>query len=318
MASDDEIRSGRRQALKCMAAAGGGTLFMLAGGVLTPFDLAMAAEGKEQGARAGKPLFVQISDTHIGFEKDANPDVNGTLTRTIAQVNAWPTQPALALHTGDITHLSRPQEFDTAKSLLGGLKVGELHTVPGEHDVMDEGAGAGFPGYLEHFGKTSGSKGYYSFDHAGVHFVALNNVAQFKAGQLATLGPEQLAWVKDDLKGHTASTPLVVFAHMPLWSIYEPWGWGTGDAGELLEELKRFGSVTVLNGHIHQIVQKVEGHVTFHTARSTAFPLPQAGSAPSPGPVKVSAEELPHMLGVTSVSIVGRPRSLALTDTTLA
>jgi 3',5'-cyclic AMP phosphodiesterase CpdA len=294
-----------------MAAAGGGTLFMLTGGVLTPFELAV---GAERPTPPGKPLFVQISDTHIGFNKDANPDVNGTLTQTIGQVNALPEQPYLILHTGDITHLSKPAEFDTAQSLLSQLKTRELHTVPGEHDVVDGGGAE----YFRRFGSASAGKGYYSFDHGGVHFVALNNVMQFKAGGLGTLGEEQIAWVKDDLKGRGTSTPIVVLAHMPLWTIYEPWGWGTGDAAGVLALLQRFGSVTVLNGHIHQIVQKVEGHITFHTARSTAFPQPEAGSAPAPGPLKVPAEELPKMLGVTRVSVVRHPRSLALTDTTLA
>jgi 3',5'-cyclic AMP phosphodiesterase CpdA len=314
--ASDEIQESRRRALKCMAGAGG-TLFMLTGGVLTPFDLAVAADSSDPAAglpAGAKPLFVQISDTHIGFNKDANPDVNGTLTRTIEQLNALAQQPALVLHTGDITHLSKPAEFDTAQSLLSQLKVREIHTVPGEHDVTDPGGAE----YFQRFGKPSGGRGYYSLDHAGVHFVALNNVMQFKPGGLGTLGPEQLAWVKDDLKGRGTSTPLVVFAHMPLWTIYEPWGWGTGDSEQLLALLKRFGSVTVLNGHIHQIVVKTEGRMTFHTARSTAFPQPQAGTAAGPGPLKVAPEELPRMLGVTSVSVVRHPRSLALTDTTLA
>ncbi|HEY6823306.1 MAG TPA: hypothetical protein VI195_02605, partial [Steroidobacteraceae bacterium] len=133
-----------------------------------------------------------------------------------------------------------------------------------------------------------------------------------------TLGTEQLAWLAGDLKGRSSSTPIVVFAHMPLWSVYEPWGWGTGDAPQLLEQLRRFGSVTVLNGHIHQIVQKVEGNVTFHTARSTAYPQPVAGEGAGPGPLKVPADQLPGMLGVTRVSVVRHPRSLRLDDTTIA
>jgi hypothetical protein len=110
----------------------------------------------------------------------------------------------------------------------------------------------------------------------------------------------------------------VVFAHMPLWTIHAPWGWGTGDAEPLLTELRRFGSVTVLNGHIHQIVQKVEGNVTFHTALSTAYPQPVAGAAPGPGPLKVPPAQLATMLGITNVSIVRHPRSLALSDVSLA
>jgi len=297
-----------------MAFGSAGTLFALAGGIFTPIDLAVAATDRERTAQLGKPLFVQISDTHIGFNKDANPDVNATLTRTIDLVNGMPEQPALILHTGDITHLSKPAEFDAAQQMMSRLKTTELHTVPGEHDTAD----ATVSEYFNRFGKASNNKGYYSFDHAGVHFIALINVLQFKAGGLGTLGAEQLAWVTADLKGRSSSTPIVVFAHMPLWTIYEPWGWGTGDADQLMSQLKRFGSVTVLNGHIHQIVQKVEGNVTFHTARSTAYPQPVAGQGPGPGPLKVSADQLPGMLGVTSVSLDKHARRLALKDATLS
>ena len=312
--SDDTLLQSRRKALKCMAYGGAGTLFVLAGGVFTPVDLARASNDKSGIARLGKPLFVQISDTHIGFNKDANPDVNGTLSQSIEIVNAMPEQPALIIHTGDITHLSKPAEFDLAQQLLSGLRTTELHTVPGEHDTTD----ATVTEYFNRFGKASDNKGYYSFDHAGVHFIALINVLQFKPGGLGTLGSDQLAWVAADLKGRSASTPIVVFAHMPLWTIYEPWGWGTGDADQLMAQLKRFGSVTVLNGHIHQIVQKVEGNVTFHTARSTAYPQPLPGDGPGPGPLKVASDLLPKMLGVSSVSVVKHPSALALTDTALA
>jgi 3',5'-cyclic AMP phosphodiesterase CpdA len=308
----DPFLPSRRKALKCLAYGGAGTLFTLAGGVLTPFDLARAATDPK--ATLGQPLFVQISDTHIGFNKEANPDVNATLTDTIALVNAMPAQPRLIIHTGDITHLSRPAEFDLAQQLLGQLRTTELHTVPGEHDTSD----ATVSEYLNRFGGPSGNRGYYSFDHAGVHFIALINVLQFKPGGLGTLGAEQIDWVTADLKGRSASTPIAVFAHMPLWTIYEPWGWGTGDADQLLAPLRRFGSVTVLNGHIHQIVQKVEGNMTFHTARSTAYPQPQAGQGVGPAPLKVPGEQLRGMLGVTSVSEIPHPHALTLDDRTLA
>jgi 3',5'-cyclic AMP phosphodiesterase CpdA len=313
MSDEPSLRS-RRSMLKCMAYGGAGTLFALAGGVFTPIDLALAATDRQGAARLGKPLFVQISDTHIGFNKEANPDVNGTLAQSIALVNAMAEQPPLIIHTGDITHLSKPAEFDLAQQLFSQLRTTEMHTVPGEHDTTDPTVTE----YFNRFGKASDNKGYYSFDHAGVHFVALVNVLQFKPGGLGTLGADQLAWVADDLKGRSASTPIVVFAHMPLWTIYEPWGWGTGDAPQLMESLRRFGSVTVLNGHIHQIVQKVEGNITFHTARSTAYPQPMAGVGPGPSPLKVPADQLPGMLGVTSVNVVKHPRSLALRDATLA
>jgi 3',5'-cyclic AMP phosphodiesterase CpdA len=311
--SNERLLQSRRKALKCMAYGGAGTLFVLAGGVFTPVDLAMAADYGNGGTKAGKPLFVQISDTHIGFNKDANPDVNGTLTQSIDLVNGMAEQPALIIHTGDITHLSKPAEFDLAQQLLGRLRTTELHTVPGEHDTTDPSVTE----YFNRFGKASDNKGYYSFDHGGAHFIALINVLQFKTGGLGTLGPDQLAWVTADLKGRSSSTPIVVFAHMPLWTIYEPWGWGTGDADQLINQLRRFGSVTVLNGHIHQIVQKVEGNMTFHTARSTAYPQPLPGVGPGPGPLKVPADQLAEMLGVTSVSVVKHPKALVLYDTVL-
>jgi len=314
MSQQDSVDTARRGALKCLAFGGAGTLFALSGGVFTPIDLAVAAETQRKQAPAGALSFVQLSDTHIGFNKAANPDVAGTLRQTIALVNALPQPPALIIHTGDITHLSRADEFDIASQLLSGLRTSELHTVPGEHDLAD----ASVSEYFNRFGKPSGRKGYYSFDHAGVHFIALINVLNFKPGGLGALGSEQLAWLESDLKARSASTPIVVFAHMPLWSIYEPWGWGTADAQQALGLLRRFGSVTVLNGHIHQIVQKVEGQITFHTARSTAYPQPAPGAADAPGPLQVPSEQLPRMLGLTSVSVTRHPTTASLNDATLA
>lgn len=314
--SQDPGTTSRRNALKCMAFGSAGTLFALSGGIFTPIDLAVAAcTDLSKVATLGKPLFVQISDTHIGFNKEANPDVNSTLNKTIELVNGMPEQPALIIHTGDITHLSKASEFDAAQQLMSKLRTTELHTVPGEHDLNDATATE----YFNRFGKASNNKGYYSFDHAGVHFIALINVLQFRPEGLGTLGAEQLAWVTQDLKGRSSSTPIVVFAHMPLWTIYEPWGWGTEGADQLMGQLKRFGSVTVLNGHIHQIVQKTEGNITFHTARSTAYPQPVAGVGNGPGPLKVAAEQLPGMLGVTTVTAPStKVKTLALADSTLA
>jgi 3',5'-cyclic AMP phosphodiesterase CpdA len=306
-------KTSRREALRCMG-IGAGTLFTLSGGILTATGLADAALAATTGKQLGTPLFLQISDTHIGFNKAANPDVNGTLGKAIAYVNSMPVPPAFAIHTGDITHLSKPEEFDTAAQLLSNLRITELHTTPGEHDVTD---GIGTE-YFNRFGKPSGNKGYYSFDHEGVHFVALVNVMNFKPNGLGGLGDEQIAWLKNDLNGRSASQPLVLFAHMPMWTIYEPWGWGTGDADQVMALVRRFGSVTVLNGHIHQIVQKVEGNITFHTARSTAYPQPAPGVGPGPGPLAVPADQLPSMLGVTTVSEVRLSHTLALSDSTLA
>jgi 3',5'-cyclic AMP phosphodiesterase CpdA len=311
---DDESKLSRRKALKCMAFGGAGTLFALSGGVFAPIDLALAAKDPKGAARIGKPLFVQISDTHIGFHKDANPDVNGTLKQTIDFINAMPAAPSFLIHTGDITHLSKPEEFDTAQQFFSQIRVSEMHTTPGEHDTTD----ATVTEYFNRFGKASNNKGYYSFDHEGVHFVSLINVLNAGDGGFGKLGDEQIAWVKADLAKRSASTPIVIFAHMPLWTVYQAWGWGTTDSEQLLPLIRRFGSVTVLNGHIHQIVQKVEGNITFHTARSTAYPQPAPGQGAGPGPLKLPPEQLPAALGVTSVTVQAHPRSLALSDSTLA
>ena len=300
----------RRGALECMIWAGTGVLWALSGGVPKSVGLL----GEALAAEASGFTFLQISDSHIGFNKPANPDALGTLREAIAKVKAVKSKPAFMIHTGDITHLSKPDEFDSAAQLIGesGLNV---HYVPGEHDFIDEGLGKL---YLERYGKGTKGQGWYSFDDHGVHFIGLNNVGDLKAGGLGRLGSDQLAWLADDLKGKANSTPIVVFAHIPLWTVYADWGWGTDDGLQALDMLKRFGSVTVLNGHIHQIVQKVEGNMTFHTARSTAFPQPAPGTAPSPGPMTVPAEQLRSMLGITSVDVRFGNKPLAVTDTTLA
>ena len=300
----------RRGALECMIWAGTGVLWALSGGVPKSVGLL----GEALAAEASGFTFLQISDSHIGFNKPANPDALGTLREAIAKVKAVKSKPAFMIHTGDITHLSKPDEFDSAAQLIGesGLNV---HYVPGEHDFIDEGLGKL---YLERYGKGTKGQGWYSFDDHGVHFIGLNNVVDLKAGGLGRLGPEQLAWLADDIKGKSNSTPIVVFAHIPLWTVYADWGWGTDDGLQALDMLKRFGSVTVLNGHIHQIVQKVEGNMTFHTARSTAFPQPEPGTAPSPGPMTVPAEQLRSVLGIASVDVRFGNKPLAVTDTTLA
>jgi 3',5'-cyclic AMP phosphodiesterase CpdA len=293
-----------------MVWAGTGILWTLSGGVPKSLGLLSDALAGEASAFT----FLQISDSHIGFNKPANPDALGTLREAIAKVKAVAPKPAFMIHTGDITHLSKPDEFDNAAKLIGEANL-DVHYVPGEHDFIDEGLGKA---YLDRYGKGTKGQGWYSFDDHGVHFIGLNNVVDLKAGGLGRLGPDQLAWLADDLKGKANSTPIVVFAHIPLWTVYADWGWGTDDGLQALDMLKRFGSVTVLNGHIHQIVQKVEGNMTFHTARSTAFPQPAPGTAPSPGPMTVPAEQLRSMLGITSVDVRFGNKPLAVTDTTLA
>ncbi len=309
---DDQAANGhtRRHALECMLWAGTGVLWTMAAGV----PVSRGLLGTAQAAETTGFSFLQISDSHIGFAKPANPHADATLKEAIGKVKAMPGKPAFMLHTGDITHLSKPAEFDTAAQLIGESGL-DVHYVPGEHDLVDEGEGKA---YLERYGKNTKGAGWYAFDQAGVHFVGLVNVVGLKAGGMGSLGAEQLAWLADDLKTKSDSTPIVVFAHIPLYALYPQWGWGTDDGDQALAMLKRFGSVTVLNGHIHQLMQKVEGNVTFHTARSTAFPQPEPGKAPSPGPMLVPAEKLRGLLGVRNVVYMPGQASLAVTDTALA
>jgi 3',5'-cyclic AMP phosphodiesterase CpdA len=235
------------------------------------------------------------------------------LREAVARINALPKTPSFMLHTGDLTHLAEAEEFDTLDQILKSCKTKQVFYVPGEHDVLNDNGQQ----YRDRFGKGSKGSGWYSFDQKGVHFVGLVNVMDIKEGGLGVLGHEQLEWLEDDLKARSSSTPIVLFAHVPLWAIFPKWGWGTEDSEQALGYLKRFGSVTVLNGHIHQIIQKVEGNITFHTAMSTAFPQPQPGAAPKPGPLKVPAEKLRSALGVTSVNYVEGKSTLAVVDSPL-
>ena len=301
----------RRAVMKCMSWAGAGVLWTMSGGVAS----SVLATGAEAAPRAGALDFVQISDTHIGFDKAANPDPMGTLREAIAKIKALPTPPAFALHTGDITHLSKADQFDTADQMLKDLNVPVFFT-PGEHDTLDEDNGKVF---LDRYGKGTWGTGWRSFDVAGVHFLGLVNTVGLNADGQGRLGPEQIAWIEKDVAGLSASTPLVVYAHMPLFDAYVPWGWGTVDAPAAFAPLRRFGSVTVLNGHIHQVITKVEGNITFHTARSTAYPQAAAGTpGAGPGPLKVPADQLRTVLGIRDIARKHRHGPLTLVDQTLA
>jgi Icc protein len=308
--SDDGID--RRGFLRCMAWAGTGVVWGLKGGIPASFPVSRLADLTE--AQKKSIFFAQISDSHIGFSKDANKDVTATLQQAVDKLNALPQRPAFVLHTGDITQLAKAEEFDTASQVLKSVRTDRIFYVPGEHDVAgDNGAS-----YLRRYGKGAAGGGWYSFDHSGVHFVGLVNVLNLKAGGLGSLGSEQLAWLRRDVAHLPSSTPIVLFAHVPLWTVYPEWGWGTDDSEQALGLLKRFGSVTVLNGHIHQIMQKVEGSVTFHTAMSTAFPQPAPGSAPSPGPMTVEPERLKSVLGIADVTFIPGRSTLAVVDATLS
>ena len=312
--TEDERDLDRRHFLKCMAWAGTGAVWTMTSGVLRATPL-----GHTLGSAMTMPQhdhalrFVQISDSHIGFDKPANTDVTATLRAVIAKIKADPEPPAFVLHTGDLTHLSKPAEFDTLQQVLSELSVPVFY-VPGDHDMLDDDGKS----YLQRFGKGTQGAGWQSFDQGGVHFIGLVNVVNLKAGGLGTLGEAQLEWLEKDVKRLKSSTPIVVFAHIPLWSVYPDWGWGTEDAAQALSYLKRFGSVSVLNGHIHQVMQKVEGHVTFHTAMSTAFVQPAPGAAPSPGPMKVADDRLRQLLGLSRMSFHGVDHPIAITDVPLA
>ena len=298
----------RRGMLKCMAWAGSGIVWTVSGGVPRALGLgeAFAAEAMDGFT------FVQISDSHIGFNKDANPDPNGTLQAAITRINSLPKRPAMLLHTGDVSHLSKAAEFDTAEQLMKGAKF-DTHYVPGEHDVIgDDGKQ-----FFARFAKEATQGGWYSFDQGGVHFIGMVNVLTYDKAQTGGFGNEQLEWLEKDLKGRSASTPIVVFTHVPMWPIFPQWGWATEDAPQALSYLKRFGSVTVLNGHIHQIGQKVEGNISVRTAMSTAFPQPPAGEGPAPAPLKVASDRLKSVIGIREVNILPA-KAASVTDVTLA
>lgn len=301
-----DSRVSRRKVLECMIWAGTGVLWTIAGGV--PRSLGLIGD-QALAAEPSSMTFLQISDSHVGFDKPANPNALGTLEEAIRQIKNLPAKPSFMIHTGDITHLSKPSEFDDADRIISQAGL-DVHYVPGEHDFLDEELKL----YHDRYGRNTRGAGWHSFDVNGVHFVGLVNVVNLKAGGLGHLGDEQLAWLRDDLGGRSPSTPVVVFAHIPLWIVYPDWGWGTEDGARALDALKRFGSVTILNGHIHQIMQKVEGNVAFHTAPSTAFPQPAPGAAPSPGPMKVPADKLRALLGVTEVSFNPGQQRLATID----
>jgi 3',5'-cyclic-AMP phosphodiesterase len=313
----ERVDISRRGLLKCMTWAGTGVVWSLSGGV--PRTLGLVGSAAAAEVAPGDLLFVQISDSHIGFHLPPNPNPTATLGEAIGKIKGMPIPPAFLIHTGDISHLSKEEQWDTADQVIKGANK-QVFFIPGEHDVADVGNGKA---YLARYGKGTNGKGWYSFDAGGVHFIALINVFNFQPGfksaGLAVLGDEQLEWLERDVAHRSASTPIVVMAHLPLWTIYEQWGWGTQDAGRALAYLKRFGSVTVLNGHIHQVIQKVEGNVTFHTAASTAFPQPAPGTAPAPGPMKgVPAGELHKYLGVRTVDFVRSTGAPALLDSPLA
>ncbi|PPK65618.1 metallophosphoesterase [Actinokineospora auranticolor] len=256
--------------------------------------------------------FVQVSDSHIGFTGAANTAVTDSFHRAVDQVNALPYRPDFVIHTGDLTHLSTPAQFDQVRQMMGGIRAGGLFTVPGEHDSVDDAGQK----YRAAFGKGSTGDGWYSFDLKGAHFIALVNTLNLE--KLGHLGVDQVEFVRKDVAGLSSDTPIVVFSHIPLFAMYPQWGWGTDDAGQVLNLLRRFASVTCLNGHVHQLFTKTEGNVTFHSATTTAYPLPKPGTAPAPAPVTLPAGQLADALGIREVTYRQGPQPLAVKDVRLA
>ena len=264
------------------------------------FTACKVGEPKAQKPSTATPFsFVQISDTHIGFNKPANEHVTDTLQKTINAINALPTPPAFVMHTGDISHLSKPAEFDQAKQLLSQLKV-PLFTLPGEHDTIGDRGKA----YDEAFNRKDVREGLQVWDQAGIHFVSLTNVLDFGATGTGKLGQAQLDLLSKDLAAQKQDTPLVIFSHIPLYDLYPKWGWATADSAKLLSLLSRFASVTVLTGHIHQVIEHREGNIRFHTAAGTAYPLPAPGKGEQPAPVKLPENSLLAALGFRTVEVI--------------
>ena len=252
--------------------------------------------------------FAQISDSHIGFQGTANANVTGTFTEAINQVNGLGYTPDFVIHTGDLTHLSTPDQFDQVKQMLTGLNTPHIFTVPGEHDSVDDAGQK----YRQVFGAGTRGDGWYSFDIAGVHVIALVNTLNLK--KLGHLGTDQLEFIQKDVAPLSSDTPIIVFGHIPLFAMYPSWGWGTDDATQALSYLRRFSSVTCLNGHVHQLFTKTEGNITFHSATTTAYPLPHPGDGPAPKPVTLPAGKLHDALGIREVSYIKGQQALALKE----
>jgi Icc protein len=317
MASRDRLGGGeagldlsRRAFLKSVGVLAAGVVWTVSEGTLRGRGL-RALEAAEQ-APAGFS-FVQISDSHIGFRRPPNADPTATLRETVARINAMPAAPDFIVHTGDASDLTKPDEHDMFDQTLSGLKVKQIHYLPGEHDVIGDDGKL----FLSRYAKQAARGGWYSFDHKGVHFITLVNVVNRSSTGAGHLGDDQIAWATKDLQGQPPGTPIVVFSHIPLWTVYTPWGWNTDDIDPVTAQLRRFSSVTVLNGHIHQIQQGSDGNISYRTAGATAYPQPRPGKAPAPGPLVVPADQLRSYLGWRLAdSAPGKP--IAVTDTALA
>jgi 3',5'-cyclic AMP phosphodiesterase CpdA len=295
----------RRQLIRHSAWFGAAVVLTVAGG-----EVISHVAGSSGAAQQATPAlrFAQISDSHIGFNGPANTNVADTFTHAIGQVNGLGYTPDFVIHTGDLTHLATPEQFDQVKQMLGELNTPHVFTVPGEHDSTDDAGQK----YRQAFGAGTRGDGWYSFDIAGAHVIGLVNTLNMN--KLGHLGTDQLEFVEKDVAGLSGDTPIIVFSHIPLFAMYPDWGWGTDDATQALSYLKRFSSVTCLNGHVHQLFSKTEGNVTFYSATTTAYPLPAPGQGPAPKPVTLPAGKLHDALGIREVTYTKGQQALALKD----
>ncbi|MFC5497432.1 metallophosphoesterase family protein [Caenimonas terrae] len=277
----------RRELMK-LVALGGGAVYLS--------GLAGCAAGASLPAGAAAYddfYFVQLSDAHWGFAGPPNPDAANTLRKAVATVNALETPPEFIVFTGDLTHSTddpaeRRRRLAGFREIVSALKVQPVYFLPGEHDAaLDRGAA-----YQEFFGET-----HYSFDHKGVHFIAVDNVSD--AG--ARLGDEQLAWMKADLDARPKDSPIVVLAHRPLFDLEPKWDWATRDGQQAIDILLQYPKVTVFYGHIHQENHHMTGHIAHHSARSLIFPLPAPGSQPQRTPLPWDPEHPNRGLGFREV-----------------
>jgi 3',5'-cyclic-AMP phosphodiesterase len=300
----------RRQLLRHTGWFGSAVILTVVGGEVISHiaDDHDSAAARNVAGTSAALRFVQVSDSHIGFTGAANTDVARSFTEAINQINSLGFRPDFVTHTGDLTHLSTPGQFDQVHQMLTGLHTERVFTVPGEHDSIGDAGRA----YRQRFSAGTLGDGWYSFDTHGVHFIALVNTLSLQ--KLGHLGTEQIDFVRRDVAGLPADTPIVVFSHIPLFAMYPAWGWSTDDAMRVLAQLRRFSSVTCLNGHVHQLFTKTEGNVTFHSATTTAYPLPKPGTAPAPIPQVLPAGRLKDALGIRTVTYRKGISSLAVTD----
>ncbi|GLE59198.1 metallophosphoesterase family protein [Mycobacteroides chelonae] len=295
----------RRQLIRHTAWFGAAVALTVSGG-----EVISHVAGSTAPISSSRPAlrFAQISDSHIGFTGSANANVVDSFDHAIGQINNLDYTPDFVIHTGDLTHLATDEQFDQVKQMMSDIDTPHVFTVPGEHDSVDD-SGQKYRGV---FGGGTRGDGWYSFDIGGVHVIGLVNTLNLK--KLGHLGGEQLEFIRKDLAPLSADTPIIVFSHIPLFAMYPEWGWGTDDSAQALSYMKRFASVTCLNGHVHQLFTKTEGNITFYSGTTTAYPLPKPGDGPAPKPVTLPAGQLHEILGIREVSYVKGGQTLAIKE----